>query len=157
MPVAQALGIFETLQEKLISATVKSDQPVAKKQKKSNATQQTNNATAMMISVYFVEFTNALKLSQHQQRTFSEAIMSVFDKFVKPSMSAWIESHTNVESTILPAMQVHSTLITVFFENYFSVITEQDRAWLAKSYIQIFQNNVKNDSLGSRIVVATSV
>lgn len=157
MPVAQALGIFETLQEKLISATVKSDQPVAKKQKKSNAMKQTNNATAMMISVYFVEFTNALKLSQHQQRTFSEAITSVFERFVKPSMLAWTESNTNVESTILPAMQVHSTLITVFFENYFSVITEQDRAWLAKSYIQIFQNNVENDSLGSRIVVATSV
>ncbi|GAA5808334.1 hypothetical protein MFLAVUS_001724 [Mucor flavus] len=156
MPVAQALGIFETLQEKLISATVKSDQPVAKKQKKSNAMKQTNNATAMMISVYFVEFTNALKLSQHQQRTFSEAITSVFERFVKPSMLAWTESNTNVESTILPAMQVHSTLITVFFENYFSVITEQDRAWLAKSYIQIFQNNVENDSLGSRIVVATS-
>lgn len=157
MPAVQALGIFETLQEKLISTAVKSDEKhVSKKQKKSTNS-KSNNATAMLISVYFVEFTNALKLNQHQLRTFSDPVMSIFESFVKPGMVAWIESKTDVESTILPAMQVHSTLITAFFDIYFSKIGSKDQAWLAKTYIQIFEENLKHKTLGSRMAVTTSV
>lgn len=157
MPVAQALGIFKNFEENLISTVVKStEKPVAKKQKKT-ADSSNNNITATMIVVYFVEFANALRLNQHQLRTFEEPVMSVFENFVKPSIARWTESKTSIESTILPAMQIHSTLISAFFEIYFSKIDSKDQEWLAKSYTQVFQDNVKNNTLGSRIAVATSV
>lgn len=154
MPAAQALGIFKNFAENLVSNVVKLEKPAVKKQKKTT-NNSNNNIAATMIVVYFFEFANALKLNQHQLRTFEEPVMSVFDHFVKPSIVGWTKA--NIESTVLPAMQIHSTLISTFFEIYFSKIESKDQEWLAKSYTQIFQDNVKTNSLGSRIVVATSV
>lgn len=155
MPAAQANGIFKNFEESLVSNVIKSiEEPLSKKQKKA-ADSNSGNFAATMIVVYFVEFVNGLKLNQHQLRTFEESAMSVYMNFVKPSVSGWTKS--NIESTILPAMQIHSALTSVFFEVYFSKIDSKDREWLAKSYMQVFQDNVKSDTLGSRIVVATSV
>jgi hypothetical protein len=159
MPAAQALGIFKSFQEKLVSnVKTSSEEPVAKKQKKSAHSSSSNNSiSSSLITVYFVEFTNALKLNQHQLRTFEEPAMSVFEDFVKPVITRYTESKGDIDAIILPALQMHSTLISIFFEIYFLKINAKDQEWLSKSYIQIFQDNNKNNTLGSRLLVATSV
>jgi hypothetical protein len=159
MPTAQALGIFKNLQEHLVGEVVKpnSDTRASKKQKKS-LTDGKQSSTATLITVYFCEFTNALRLNQHQLLSFGESALSVFFDFVKPSIHAWSEtSDVAVEKTILPAMQIHSSLITTFFETYFCKLGAEDLAWLAKCYIKIFQDYVKKNTLGSRIVIAKAV
>lgn len=161
MPVAQALGIFKNFQENLILATkASSDEPVTKKQKKSahsNGKINKNNSTAALITVYFVEFTNALKLNQQQVRTFEEPVMSVFDNFVKPVINKSAGTKSDNDDDVLPAMQIHSALISVFYEVYFLKINAKDQEWLAESYLQIFNKSIKSNTLGSRIAVASSV
>ncbi|KAL7313294.1 hypothetical protein PS15m_007055 [Mucor circinelloides] len=150
MPAAQALGIFNELQSVLISNVYKpKDKPVSKKQKKSTT------VSALLIAIYFVEFTNALKLNQHQLKSFESSVMELFEQFVKPSILAWTKTKDNVEATVLPAMRIHATLITAFFETYTSKISEKDQGWLASAYLTIFNDNIKLDTLGSRIVAAT--
>lgn len=156
MPAAQALGIFKNFEESLIPTISKAtDDHVDKKQKKTE--NENDITTATLITVYFVEFTNALKLNQHQLRLFEDSTSSVYSNFVKPSISGWLKSKSNVGSYILPAMQIHSVLISMFFETYLSKIDAKDREWFAKSYKQIFDNNVKQSSLESRIITVTCV
>jgi hypothetical protein len=159
MPAAQALGIFKTLQESLIAQAIKPDTNTrsAKKQKKS-AVESKPSSTSVLITVYFVEFTNSLRLNQHQLGSLSESALSVFFDFVKPSINAWSEANDKaIEQTILPAMQIHVSLITTFFETYFCKLNTENLAWLAKSFIKIFQDNIKSETLGSRMVMAIVV
>lgn len=156
MPAAQALGIFNDLQSALISNVYKpKDKPASKKQKKT--AHVSTKSEALLITIYFVEFTNALRLNQHQLRTFESSVMEIFESFVKPSINAWMNTKENVEVTILPAMRIHSTLYTTFFESYTSKINENDQQWLADSYLKIFNENIRLNTLGSRIVTATCV
>ncbi|KAK4518451.1 BHLH domain-containing protein [Mucor velutinosus] len=154
MPAAQALGIFNELQTALISNVyTPKDKPVSKKQKKS--TFVPTKSDALLITIYFVEFTNALKLNQHQLKSFESSVVGVFEQFVKPSIQAWIKTKDNIEATILPAMRIHSTLITAFFETYTSKLSKEDWEWLATLYLAVFHHSVKLDTLGSRIVAVT--
>lgn len=156
MPAAQALGIFNELQTALISNVyTPKDKPVSKKQKKS--TFVPTKSDALLITIYFVEFTNALKLNQHQLKSFESSVVGVFEQFVKPSIQAWIKTKDNIEATILPAMRIHSTLITAFFETYTSKLSKEDWEWLATLYLAVFHHSVKLDTLGSRIVAVTCV
>lgn len=155
MPAAQALGIFNELQSALISNVyTPKDKPVSKKQKKSS-TAIPPKSDALLMTIYFVEFTNALKLNQHQLKSFESSVVDLFEQFVKPSMQAWIKIQDNAEATVLPAMRIHSTLITAFFETYTCRISKEDQAWLASVYLTTFGNSIKWDTLGSRIVAAT--
>lgn len=156
MPAAQALGIFNQLQSALISNVyTPKDKPVSKKQKKSTAVP--TKSDALLITIYFVEFTNALKLNQHQLKFFESSVVDLFEQFVKPSIQAWTKSRENVEAAILPAMRIHSTLTTAFFETYTSKMSNEDQAWLASVYLTIFHDSIKLDTLGSRMVTATCV
>ncbi|KAI7907434.1 Urb2/Npa2 family-domain-containing protein [Cokeromyces recurvatus] len=136
MPTAQALGIFISFQEQLIELF-----------------KSTENTKVALVTVYFVEFTKALRLDQFQ--TFEAPVLSVFNSFVKPSIDNWIKSKSN--DVLLPALQIHSTLADVFFDIYVSKISLEDQEWLASSYIQIFQESIKDDSLMLRIIAVTTV
>lgn len=156
MPAAQALGIFNQLQSALIrNVYTPKDKPVSKKQKKSAAV--STKSDALFITVYFVEFTNALKLNQHQLKSFESSVGDLFEQFVKPSIQVWTKTKDSVEATILPAMRIHSTLTTAFSETYTSKISSEDQAWLAKTYLTIFHDSTKLDTLGFRIAAATCV
>lgn len=156
MPAAQALGIFTSFKDCLIYSTSTSvDKHVAKKQKNDN--NKKNNATATLAAVYLVEFTNSLRLNQHQLRSFEESLLSIYNDFVKACISEWNSSKGNTDCTILPALQVHSVLISTFFDTYFAKMIVDEQEWLAKSYTKIFQANLKGNTLQSRAVFVTCV
>ncbi|CAO3606615.1 unnamed protein product [Mucor hiemalis] len=156
MPAAQALGIFTSFKDCLIYSTSTSvDKHVAKKQKNDN--NKKNNATATLAAVYLVEFTNSLRLNQHQLRSFEESLLSIYNDFVKACISEWNSSKGNTDCTILPALQVHSVLISTFFDTYFAKMIVNEQEWLAKSYTKIFQANLKGNTLQSRAVFVTCV
>lgn len=159
MPAAQALGIFQNLQENLIAQVMKPDSDTRQsKKQKQNKTKRKQCSSALLITTYLVEFTKALRLNQHQLRSLGESALSVFFDFIKPSINAWTEAQdVPVEETILPAIQIHSALLTTFFEAYINKLGEENLVSLAKSYVKIFQYNEKKDTLGSRVVIAQVV
>lgn len=152
MPAAQALGIFASFKECLINSTGASvDKHISKKQK--SGSNRGSIATATLIAVYFVEFTNSLRLNQHQLRNFEEHLLSIYSNFIKICISTGDKTNSN----ILPALQVHSVLVSVFFDTYFTKLIVDEQEWLAKSYVEIFQSNVKGNNLQSRAVLVTCV
>ncbi|CEP18278.1 hypothetical protein [Parasitella parasitica] len=155
MPAAQALGIFNYMKSALIASVFKNPyKPAPKKQKKTDA-HAPFESVALLVALYFDEFIGALRLSQHQLLTFESSAMEIFESFVKPSIQVWMDTKENVEVTILPAMQIHSTLSATFFEAYTCKIDKEDREWLANSYLKIFSEIVELDMLGTRIATAT--
>lgn len=152
MPTAQALGIFTSFKECLVSSTGASiDKHISKKQKSDS--NRKSNAIATLTAVYFVEFTNSLRLNQHQLRNFEEPLLSIYNNFIK----ACISTGDKTSSNILSALQVHSVLVSVFFDTYFTKMISDEQEWLAKSYMEIFQSNVKGNNLLSRAVLVTCV
>ncbi|RCI02663.1 hypothetical protein CU098_008721, partial [Rhizopus stolonifer] len=155
MPVAQAIGIFSELQDNLILRVAKSNEEPAHKKQKKNTPSPTNNAL-LLIALYMAEFTNALKLNRHQLRTFEAPVMSLFYDFVKPSIAAWLVSKDQIENTILPALHIHFTLTTAFFDTYTSKLENNDLEWLVNAYTHIFDKYSSTDNLASRMMTVTT-
>lgn len=156
MPVAQYLSTFTEFQNNLV-ANIVSDKHKSKKQKKEKTEFKNKSWIVALISMYFVEFVQALKLSQHQLKNFEAPVMFVYDSFVKPCISNWNDSKSNVESSILPAIQIHSALSAAFFRIYISKFEASELEWLAKSYSDIFKKYKKAETMLSRLIIVTTV
>ncbi|KAL0077627.1 Urb2/Npa2 family-domain-containing protein [Phycomyces blakesleeanus] len=158
MPAAQALAIFERFATELYTAAKQVSQtPAPKKHKRSQAQKANRKPVARFIIVYLVEYVGALRLSQHQRRSFVKASKDLFEQFIQPSLEQWMESKTDIECTALPAIQIHFSLTNTLFDVYWKHLEEDQREWLATVLKEVFKSNFKRKTQSARISVVTSV
>ncbi|KAG0170859.1 hypothetical protein DFQ28_001467 [Apophysomyces sp. BC1034] len=152
MPASQAIEIFDRFAQDM-RAAIDVSGPVAKKQKRSQQAKPQRRYIARFIAIYFVEFVHALRLTQSQKHNFEKVTMEFFEQFLKPGLIKWKDDTTTVESTVIPALQIHFTLTNVLYDVYWKQLADSDRQWLATTFASIFKESKEQDTRTARIAL----
>lgn len=112
MPPAQAKTIYDDLESRLYDSKL-------------------NNVIIHATAFYFTRFITALRISNNQKRAFTTPLQSLFDKWIKPRLSA-------AQDELLPALQIHTALVNTMLEQYWAMLENGVHEWLAGTLKSIF-------------------
>ncbi|KAI8144786.1 Urb2/Npa2 family-domain-containing protein [Fennellomyces sp. T-0311] len=153
LPAAQAPDIFDrfarAIQE---SSEPKTNGSATKKQKRTHHSIPKHRPTARFISIFLSHFINSVKLTQHQRQAFEQPAKTLFDNFVRPSFDA----HCDTEARVLPALQIHSSLMNTMSDIYWAKMDTDTHEWLGTALKNLFVGYTKAESQSDRVAVVLS-
>ena len=130
--------------------------PASKKQKKHHHSSiPRRQSTARFIAIFLAQFIHAVRLSQHQRQAFQETAKRLFVSFIKPSFDQ--QEDDNIESNVIPALQIHSSLMNTMSDIYWYPMEQDVCDWLGNTLESVFLIHTATKTQGNRVAVILSV
>lgn len=121
MPPAQAKLIYDDLEKRLCDTKL-------------------DNVIIRATAFYFARFINALKISDNQKRAFAVPLQSLFEKWIKPQLSA------KQDDELLPALEIHAALVNTMLDQYWLPFENTTHEWLADTFKSTFSRLISDQN-----------
>ncbi|CAO3616277.1 unnamed protein product [Cunninghamella blakesleeana] len=156
VPTPQIPVIFEKFINVLLKVNKldsQNDLHKPKKSKKSHTTATSINKLAtLLITPYLVEFINSLRLGHQQRQQFKATTLKLYEDYLLPSFN----KESDIQSNILPALQIHFALTNAFYDAYWIHIPVESREWIISQLKSLFLIERYKESLSSKLFLVYS-